>query len=111
MKSEDQKAAVSAYKERKIEGGIYAVRCLLSDQIWVGAAPDLSTIQNRLWFTLRHGSNAHRSLQDAWNVYGVDAFTFEVMERLEDEDIGYVRDRMMNDSLARWTDELEAVRI
>ncbi len=111
MKSEDRKAAVLAYKERKVEAGIYAVRCTTSGQIWVGSAPDVSTIQNRIWFTLRHGSNSHRSLQDAWNAHGAEAFGFEIVERLEDEDIGYVRDRMLKDLLQRWTDELGAVRI
>ena len=56
MKGEGRKAAVAAYKERKVETGIYAVRCTASDQVWVGIAPDLSTIQNRLWFTLRQGT-------------------------------------------------------
>jgi hypothetical protein len=111
MKSEDRKAAVLAYKERKVEAGIYAVRCVTSGQIWVGSAPDVSTIQNRLWFTLRHGSNSQCSLQDAWNAHGAEAFSFEIVERLEDEDIDYVRSRMLKDLLQRWTDELQAVRI
>ena len=111
MKSEDRKAAVSAYKERKTEAGIYAVRCLPSDQIWVGGAPDLSTIQNRLWFTLRQGRSPHRSLQTAWNTHGADAFGFEVVERFDDEDIGYLRDRIMKDRLVRWTEQLQAARI
>jgi hypothetical protein len=54
MKTEDRKAAVTAYKERKVESGIYAIRCAASGEVWVGSAPNLSTIQNRLWFTLRH---------------------------------------------------------
>jgi len=111
MKSKDRKAAVLAYKERKVEAGVYAVRCTTSGEIWVGSAPDVSTIQNRLWFTLRHGSNSHRSLQHAWNAHGAEAFSFEIVERLEDEDIGYVRDRMLKDLLQRWTENLQAVRI
>ncbi len=71
MRAEDRKAAVSAYKEREVESGIYAVRCEASGEVWVGSAPDLSKIQNRLWFTLRQGTNTHRSLQStvecAWS--------------------------------------------
>ena len=111
MKGEERKAAVSAYKERKVEAGVYAVRCTLSGQIWVGSAPDLSTIQNRLWFTLRQGRNSHRSLQEAWNSYGAEAFAFEVVERLEEEDIDYVRNRMLKDLLMRSAEKLQAVRI
>jgi hypothetical protein len=111
MKSEDRKAAVAAYKERKVEPGIYAVRCRPSGQIWVGGAPDLATIRNRLWFTLRMGSNTHRSLQEAWAAHGAEAFAFDILERLDEEEIGYVRDRLLKEAVARWVEELGAVRI
>ena len=111
MRTEDRKAAVSAYKERKVEGGIYAVRCGASDKVWVGGAPDLSTIQNRLWFTLRQGANTHPSLQSAWTANGSEAFTFEVVERLDEEPVGYVRNRVMKERLAWWAEQLRAVRL
>jgi hypothetical protein len=102
MKAEDRKAAVNAYKERKIEGGLYAVRCTSSGEVW---------IQNRLWFTLRHGVNTDRSLQAAWNAHGAEAFTFEIVERLYEEEIGYVRDRVMKERIAHWAGRLQAARI
>jgi len=111
MSSEVRKAAVSAYKERKVEGGIYAVRCHASDEAWVGGAPDLSTIQNRLWFTLRQGTNTHPSLQGAWNAHGSEAFDFEIVERLDDEPVGYIRNRVMKERLVSWAEQLQAVRI
>jgi hypothetical protein len=111
MRTEDRKAAVSAYKERKVEGGVYAVRCPASGEVWVGGAPDLSTIQNRLWFTLRQGASPHRSLQTAWNAHGAEAFSFEIVERLDEETIGYIRNRVMKERLARWAAQLRAVRI
>ena len=86
MQKEGRKAAIAAYRERKVESGVYAVRCVPSGQLWVGSAPDLATIQNRLWFTLRQGGNPHRALQQAWTEHGADAFTFEVVERLSDDD-------------------------
>lgn len=111
MRTEDRKAAVSAYKERKVKSGIYAVCCAASGEVWVGSALNLSTIQNRLWFTLRHGTSTQRSLQSAWNAYGAEAFSFEIVEQLEEEAIGYVRDRAMKERLAGWADQLRAVRI
>ena len=56
MKSEDKKAAITAVKERKAVAGIYVVRCGASGQAWVGQTPNLDTIQNRIWFGLRMGS-------------------------------------------------------
>ena len=111
MNGDERKAATTVYKERKVEGGIYAVRCSASGQIWVGSAPNLATIRNRLWFTLRQGSNPHRSLQEAWAAYGESAFGFEILQRLDEEDVGYIRDRRLKDLLARWTEELDASRI
>lgn len=112
MHGEDRKAAVAAYRERKVESGIYALRCGLSDQVWVGSAPDLSTIQNRLWFTLRQGSNSHRSLQEAWAAYGSQAFTFEVVERLVDgDDPGYIRIAALKSLHAHWVEKLNGIRI
>jgi hypothetical protein len=111
MKREDRKAAVAAYKERDIAAGIYAVRCTPTGAAWVGQAPDLSTIQTRLWFTLRLGNNTHRSLQDAWRAHGVEALTFEVLERLEEKDLKYVRERLLQDRLLHWVKTLQATRI
>ncbi|WP_420104480.1 GIY-YIG nuclease family protein [Bosea sp. (in: a-proteobacteria)] len=111
MKRVDRKAAVAAYREREIETGIYAVRCVPTGAIWVGQSPDLSKIQNRLWFTLRLGNNTHRSLQEAWRAEGADAFTFEILERLENEEIDYVRARLLQERLSHWADKLQAPRI
>ena len=111
MKREDRKAAVAAYKKREIATGIYAVRCAPTGAVWVGQAPDLSTIQTRLWFTLRLGNDPHRSLQDAWLAHGAEAFTFEILERLEEEDINYIRERLLQDRLLHWVKKLQATRI
>lgn len=111
MDHESRKAAVAAWKERKSEAGIYAVHCSATGEIWVGGAPDLATIQNRIWFTLRMGSSAHRSLQAAWTAHGADVFRFEIVERLPEEELAYVRDRQLRASLDRWVTQLGAVRI
>jgi hypothetical protein len=111
MRSEDRKAAVATYRKRKIATGIYAVRCIPTGAVWVGQAPDLSTIQNRLWFTLRTGTNTHRSLQDAWRAEGAEAFTFEILESLEEEEIDHVRARLLQTRLMHWAEKLHATRI
>lgn len=108
MKGNDRKAAVDAYKERKVVAGIYAVRCGSSGECWVGRAPDLSTVQNRLWFTLRQGNGPWRSLQAAWRIHGPDAFSFEVLEQIDGEDIAYLRDGILKDRLAHWASERKA---
>jgi len=111
MKGQDREAAVAAYKERKVVAGVYAVHCLPTGQQWIGHTPDLSTVQNRLWFTLRQGTNPHRSLQAAWRERGAQSFAFEEVERLEDETLGYVRDRVLKDRLIYWCAAFDAEAI
>lgn len=107
MKTETRKAAITAYKERKTAAGIFAITCPATGQCWVGAAPDLATIQNRLWFTLRQGSHRCASLQAAWNAHG-EGLAFAPVEQIEDEDINYVRDRILKQRRADWCARLQA---
>src|SRR5262245_14811927 len=108
MTNEQRRAALAAYKERKTVAGIYAVRCAAAGQQWAGAANDLSTIQNRLWFGLRLGSSPHRSLQAAWRAHGGEGLTFEEIERLDEELDPYFRDRVLKERLAHWCTALGA---
>jgi hypothetical protein len=76
-----------------------------------GRARDLGTVRNRLWFTLRQDGNPHRSLQAAWLEHGAQSFAFEEVERLDDEALAYVRDRILKDRLAYWCATLGAEAI
>jgi hypothetical protein len=102
MTPDQRKAAVAAYKERKTKGGIFAVTCAATGGRWIGSAPDLDKIQNRLWFTLRQGGHRRGGLQAAWTAHGADAFRFEVLETLDDETLAYVRDRVFAERQAHW---------
>lgn len=102
MKESDRRALLATYKERKVQAGIYAVCCAATGERWIGKAPDLATIQNRLWFTLRQGSNPHRSLQEAWILHGSDVFSFEVVERVEEETLQFGREQVLKRRLDHW---------
>lgn len=102
MKSDEGKAAVGAYKERKTIAGIYAVRCTTSGEVWVGQTPNVDKAQNRIWFTLGLGNNPCRSLQKAWADHGAESFTFEVLERMEDEESAYARNTRLKERMLHW---------
>lgn len=107
----DRKAAIAAYKERKTIAGIFVVRCTGTNEAWVGQAPNLETIQNRIWFALRQGSHPCRSLQAAWNAHGDAGLTFGECERLEDEENGYVRSALLKERALHWRTGLKAEAI
>jgi hypothetical protein len=105
---DQRKAAIAAYKERKSVAGVYALRCGPSGEVWVGATLGLDKIWNRIAFSLATGAAPRPALQSAWTRHGAASFAFEALERLEGEDLPYVRDALLKDRLADWRDKLGA---
>ena len=108
MNSLDRRAAIAAYKKRERAVGVFAFRCAPTGQVWVGQTPNLDTILNRLRFTLERGSHSVRALQEAWRAHGADAFAFEVLERIGDEETAYLLSRLLKEAALRWRERLGA---
>ena len=102
MDKPQRRQQIADYKRRAIRSGIYHVHCTTSGERWAGPARDLSTIGNRLWFTLRMGNHPHRQLQQAWNLHGADAFEWHQAHVLEhDPDLhDFEHERLLQDALA-----------
>ena len=111
MKTPDRKSAIAAWKKRKRNAGIYAVRCASAGATWVGSAPDLGAIQNRIWFTLKHGGHRDAALKAAHAVHGEASLTFEILETIDDEDNAYIRAKLLISRARRWCDVLGATPI
>jgi hypothetical protein len=107
----ERRAAVAAYKERKAPAGVFALRCAATGEVWVGQAPDLDKIWNRLSFTLRSGGHPRRALQATWSAHGEAGFAFEVLERLGEELEGYALRSEIEDKVALWREKLGAAPI
>lgn len=104
-----RKALLRAYKERKVEAGIYVVRCLTTGDAWVGSTVDLATRQNGIWFSLRLGSHRDKSLQAAWAEHGAEAFAFEPVETIDAEGLDrFGRDSRLKERRGRWIAALSA---
>ena len=85
MDKHARREAIRDFKEKKTIAGVYAVRCAASDEVWVAGAPNVEPQHQRHWFGLRTGGHHNRTMQAAWNAHGGEAFSFEVLERLDDE--------------------------
>jgi hypothetical protein len=81
-----RRTLVDAYKERRPRRGVYAIRCLPTGELWVSASRNLEAQQTQAWFTLRQGSYMNRALQASWTTHGEDAFSFEILAELPDDD-------------------------
>jgi hypothetical protein len=112
MDKQSRRLAVSAYKERKVPQGIYAVRCAGSGEVWVGQSPNLEQQPNRIRFGLRQGGHPNPALRAAWAAHGEAAFAFEVLETVDVEDLSaYARANLLKDRDAFWRVELGAAKI
>jgi len=103
-----RKEAIKAYKARKPQRGAFAVRCRATGHVWVGASPSLGTVQNSVWFGLRHGGYHEKALQAEWNAHGEGAFEYEILEKL-DEDVNplAIKD-LLKEKKVQWAGRLGA---
>ena len=82
-----RRQAARDFKERKTAAGVYAVRCASSGEVWVAGSRNIDAQQNSLWFALRAGGHPNKALQAAWTAGAAEGFAFEVLERIEAEDL------------------------
>jgi hypothetical protein len=78
-----QRELKADYKREPRPMGVYAVRDLKVHVAYVGTAKDLPGILNRHRFELKVGGHQNKDLVAAFRQHGVDAFAFEVLDKLE----------------------------
>lgn len=108
LSSAERKEINRKYKEQKPNMGIFAVRCGASGQVWVGSSRNLDAAKNSHWFALGHGSHRERSLQEAWSIYGADAFAYEVLEKLDEEVLPMAVADLLKEKRGVWVAQLGA---
>lgn len=75
--------------------GIYKIECIANNKVYIGQSIN---IKKRLYdhkTRLRKGTHKNKHLQNAWNKYGEDNFTFETLiqcdkDELDDKEIFYI---------------------
>lgn len=106
MDSTRKKAARTEWRERKMETGVFAVRC--AGAAWVGATRTLDKAENRIRFELRTGMSRIPGLQAAWSAAEEGGLVYEVLERLDPELSDMARDRLLKEKAVAWRDRLGA---
>jgi hypothetical protein len=81
--STDRRAARREYKETSRPAGLFAVLNTVDGVLLVGTSTDLPGKLNSQRFQLQMGSHPDKALQTDYNRLGVDAFSFEVLDRLD----------------------------
>ena len=79
----DKKEIKKRYKETLPPMGIYQIKNLVSGKILVGSSKNLNGKSNSFKFQLNLGSHMNKELQNDYNKYGEENFSFEVLDYLE----------------------------
>ena len=74
------------YKERKKPAGVFQVRNTVNSKVLIGSSLNLEGILNSQEFKLSIGGHPNKELQEEWNEYGSDKFSFEILEVVQDND-------------------------
>jgi len=82
----DKRAAKLDYKLSRRPMGIFQIRNVQTDKVFVGSTPNLDAVFNRHKFQLNAGGHPSKSLQQDWNELGEEKFAFEVLEELPERD-------------------------
>ena len=78
------------YKQAPPPMGVYQVRNLVNEKIFVGSSMNLRGIFNRSQLELKVGRHFSKRLQADWNEFGSDNFAFEILDELSPtENPGY----------------------
>lgn len=60
--------------------GIYEIRNIVNGHVYIGSAINIEKRWNKHTSSLKGGKHHSQYLQYAWNKYGVDCFTFSILE-------------------------------
>jgi hypothetical protein len=87
--------------------GVYRITCRPNGKVFVEASLNLEGTLDRERVWLARGGHMNRELQQDWERFGPDAFTFEVLETLTptDEARNYAEEAAV--LLACWKEKLE----
>jgi hypothetical protein len=71
------------YKQTHRPMGVFLIRNMVNDKVFVGVGLNLSGIINRHRFELTSGGHRNGRLQAEWNEFGSENFAFEIVDQLD----------------------------
>ncbi|MCW2276953.1 GIY-YIG nuclease family protein [Heliophilum fasciatum] len=91
------------YKETPRPMGVYQIKNGVTGKILVGSSTNLPGKFNSHRFQLQMQCHRDRDLQQDWNRYGQEAFSFDILEQLKAEEIPQEEWRDALDAMeAKW---------
>ena len=88
--------------------GVFQIRNLVNEKVFIGSSLNLDGIFNRHEFQLKMGGHPNKPLQSDWNAFGSENFAFEILEEVfprENPGYNYREDLEVSEDL--WLEKLE----
>ena len=108
IKITDKSEIKKNYKISLTPMGVYQIKNLVTGKIFIGSSKNLQARINRHKFELKFGSEAIKDLQEDYNKYGEQNFSFEIIDELkpkEEPGINYKEDIAVLEQL--WLEKLQ----
>ncbi|MED1205534.1 GIY-YIG nuclease family protein [Heyndrickxia acidicola] len=103
---ERKKELKQQFKEAKIEAGVYQIRNLENDKVYISSTRNFKTLTGKK-FSLEMGTETNKALQKEWNTYGKEAFAFEILETLKDDNGNIDKKYALIKLLEKWMDQIK----
>jgi len=81
-----QKELKAEYKTKKFKIGVFQIRNLVNDKIYVDGSVNLDSIWNRNRVELNLGSHHNTALQSDWKIMGEDKFKYEILSEIDQKE-------------------------
>ena len=76
----------NTYKQMKFRIGIFQIKNLKNNKIFLNTSTDLDRAFNSDQFQLKMGLHSNKELQNDWKDLGAEAFHFDVLDELKMEE-------------------------
>jgi hypothetical protein len=83
------------FKQVKYRMGVFQIRNIVSNKIFVGSSTDLTAIWHRHRLQLNFGNHPNEELQNDWKESGEDKFAYEIVSEIkqtEKDDVDYEKE-------------------
>ena len=107
MNEDRKKLLKEQYKEIKVDAGVYQIKNIQNQKIFISSTRNLKTLNGKL-FMLKNGSFINHKLDQDLKLFGAEAFVIEVLEVLPRPDQGYFDEKDALKKLeAKWLSQLQ----
>jgi len=96
------------FKETPIEAGIYQIKNEKNNKVFIGSTRNLKSLNGKKFMLETNGFTPNKQLQNDWNQYGKEAFSFTILEKLKKKDDPYFNEKEALAQLEeKWLEEVQ----